>query len=86
MALGMPIIASFAGGTSSLIINNQTGILVQDGDPYSLGGAIIELSNSFANAQKLGNKAREYAMQNFSPNNAIKELLFVYNQVNNDFL
>lgn len=86
MALGMPIIASFAGGTSSLIINNKTGILVQDGDPYSLGGAIIELSNSFIHAQKLGNEARKYAMQNLSPNNAVKELLFVYDQVNNDFL
>jgi glycosyltransferase involved in cell wall biosynthesis len=34
MLLGMPIIATFAGGTPSILIDKQEGVLVQDGDPY----------------------------------------------------
>lgn len=42
MLLGIPIIASFAGGTSSILENDKEGMLIQDGDPYSLAGAIFK--------------------------------------------
>lgn len=41
MVIGIPIVASFAGGTSSMLENNKEGTLVQDGDPYAYAGAII---------------------------------------------
>lgn len=43
MLLGMPVIASYVGGIPSLIEDKKEGLLVSDGDPYSLAGAIIEL-------------------------------------------
>jgi glycosyltransferase involved in cell wall biosynthesis len=43
MLMGMPIIATYAGGTPSIVENGIEGLLVQDGDPYSLAGAITEL-------------------------------------------
>ena len=63
MLLGMPVIATAVGGTSSLLTNHDTGILVQDGDAYVMAGAIIELiknpSKSFAMADRAKKIARE---------------------------
>ena len=84
MLLGMPIIASFAGGTSSLITNNTTGILVQDGDPYVLGGAILHISKSFEFAKQLGQEARKYALNNFSPKYVIEQILAAYYKIYNN--
>jgi glycosyltransferase involved in cell wall biosynthesis len=41
LLLGMPVIATHTGGTSSLLKDSESGILIQDGDPRSLAGAII---------------------------------------------
>ena len=86
MALRMPIIASFAGGTSSLITHNKTGILIQDGDPFVLGGAILSISQSFDLAKNLGNKAREYAINTFSPQNVLTEILEVYHKISHNII
>lgn len=81
MALGMPIIASFAGGTSSLITDKKNGLLVQDGDPFILAGAILTISRSFFIAKKLAIEAQKYALRTFSPQNVIHEILNAYNNI-----
>jgi glycosyltransferase involved in cell wall biosynthesis len=43
MLAGIPVIASFAGGTGSLLKDGVHGVLVQDGDPYVLAGAMEEV-------------------------------------------
>jgi glycosyltransferase involved in cell wall biosynthesis len=43
MLAGVPVIASFAGGTGSLLKDGVHGVLVQDGDPYVLAGAMREV-------------------------------------------
>jgi glycosyltransferase involved in cell wall biosynthesis len=42
MLLGLPVMASFAGGTSTLVKPGETGTLLPDGDPYALAGALIQ--------------------------------------------
>ena len=44
MLAGVPVIASFAGGTGSLLRDGVEGVLVQDGDPYVLAGAMQEVT------------------------------------------
>ena len=39
MLLGMPVIATYAGGTPSILSDKNEGLLVQDGDPYALAGS-----------------------------------------------
>src|SRR5690606_3225893 len=46
MMLGMPCITTSVGGVSSLIEDGTDGILVPDGDPWSLAGAILEIHRS----------------------------------------
>ena len=84
MLLGMPIIATFAGGTSSLLEDGKQGILVQDGDPYSIAGSIIELYNDFNNAKQYGRKARKKALLRHNKKAIIKELINIYYSILKD--
>lgn len=72
MLLGMPVIATLAGGTSSLMKDQKDGILIQDGDSYSFAGAIIELSTNFKMASEYGKVARKCSLQRHN-NTFVKE-------------
>ena len=39
--------------------DNEDGILIQDGDPYVMAGAIIELMNNYEKAIFYGQNARK---------------------------
>jgi glycosyltransferase involved in cell wall biosynthesis len=56
--VGLPCIATNAGGTASLVTDDQDGVLVQDGDPYALAGAILDLSQDRGRAHRLAAAAR----------------------------
>lgn len=81
MLLGMPCIASFAGGTASLLENNREGILVQDGDPYVLAGTIVNLHNRFEDAKKMGKNARGRATSRHNPQDICNNLISVYENI-----
>jgi glycosyltransferase involved in cell wall biosynthesis len=81
MLLGMPVIASYAGGTPSLISDKKEGLLVQDGDPYALAGAIIELYKDRNYAISLGTNARERAMIRHNPNRILNDILNIYSSL-----
>ena len=81
MALGMPIIATNVGGVSTLIEDGAEGILVQEGEPYSLAGAIVELSKNYAKAKQLGSGARSKAFKRHDPDSILKDLLNIYDKI-----
>lgn len=81
MALGMPIIASNVGGTSSMLKDGTEGILLQDGNQYELAGAIIEAKRHYSKAVAMGENARIRAQERHNPTNVIRELLRVYQQL-----
>jgi glycosyltransferase involved in cell wall biosynthesis len=39
----MPVITTNASGSPSIVTDKEEGLLVQDGDPHLLAGAVIEL-------------------------------------------
>ena len=78
MLLGMPVIATFVGGTDSMLEHQKEGILYQDGDPYALAGYIVDLRNNYERAVVLGKKARERALDRHEKEKIITELLDVY--------
>src|ERR1035437_2113459 len=83
MALGMPIIATNVGGVSTLIEDDLEGILVQEGEPYSLAGAIVELTNNYERAKTLGSNARTKAFKRHEPAAIIDSLLKIYDTITN---
>ncbi len=84
MLLGMPIIASMAGGTSSMIKDGIEGIVIQDGDPYNLCGAIISCINNYQTAINMGTKARETAQGRHNREKITKDLTNIYKEIISD--
>ena len=83
MLIGMPIVATFAGGTNSILKDGVEGYLVQDGDPYSTAGTIQNMANSFDTCHSLGLNARVKAAKRHNPKNVAKELLESYHKIMN---
>lgn len=81
MLLGMPIIATYAGGTPSMLADMKEGLLVQDGDPYAMGGAIIELIENWDFAKRLGDNARERGLTRNDPQKIVNDILKIYTTV-----
>lgn len=85
MLVGMPVIASFSGGTGTLLDNEREGILIQDGDPYAYAGAIVKIHSHFDMAQKLGDCARLKAINRHNPNRISHQLFKAYQEIIVDF-
>lgn len=81
MLLGMPIIASFAGGTDSILESRKEGLLVQDGDSYSLAGAILEMGEDYNKAAEMGRLARVRALERHNKELILNEILTIYNSI-----
>jgi glycosyltransferase involved in cell wall biosynthesis len=81
MLLGMPIIASDAGGTSSFIQHDKTGVLIQDGDSHSLAGAILELSSQKNFAESLGKAAFDTAHERHDSKRIVTKLIDTYSEI-----
>jgi glycosyltransferase involved in cell wall biosynthesis len=81
MALGMPVISTNVGGINSLIDDNVDGILVQEGEPYSLSAAVINLTNNYEYAKLLGENARKRAIIRHDPDRMVNCLLDIYKTI-----
>ena len=71
MLLGMPIIATYAGGTPSILGDKNEGLLVQDGDPYAL-------------AKSLGSKARVKSFIRNDKEKIVKDVINIYASILSD--
>ena len=81
MLAGMPIIASFAGGTSSLLKDGVHGVLVQDGDPYALAGAMEEVTKYPERVQSMAAEGRLVAQRRHDPESIAKGMLEKYTEI-----
>ncbi len=78
MILGLPCIATDAGGTSSLLTNKVDGLLIQDGDPWSLAGSILEMYFDYDKALLYGKNARKKAKGRHDPEKIVNDLIEIY--------
>lgn len=83
MWVGKPIVATFAGGTSSLLENMKEGLLVQEGDFYSIAGAIKEFVTNHVLANECAKNARLKAIKRHDKKKIVNDLVTVYNRILN---
>jgi glycosyltransferase involved in cell wall biosynthesis len=74
MATGLPVVSTNVGGIPEMVIENETGFLVQPGDAAALADAIEKLMNERSLARKLGEAGYHRARKLFSIENNVREL------------
>ncbi|MEM3539332.1 MAG: glycosyltransferase family 4 protein [Nitrososphaerales archaeon] len=74
MACGLPVVASNVGGIPEYVINNQTGLLVEQRSPRQIAEAIEELINNPKKAKKLAENARKLVEEMFDISKNVREL------------
>ncbi|WP_219702596.1 glycosyltransferase family 4 protein [Marinomonas lutimaris] len=80
MDAGVPIIASNVGGIPDIVIDNETGLLVEPNDSSALADAIIKLSNDKALQMKLIEGAKKQ-IENYTPQKMAERYLSLYEKI-----
>lgn len=78
MLVGVPVIASFAGGTSSLFTPTSMSCLFQDGDSWSLAGTIIQKSRSFDQSKFIANELKQIALNRHDGSSITDRMTEIY--------
>ncbi|MEM1510311.1 MAG: glycosyltransferase family 4 protein [Thermofilaceae archaeon] len=74
MACGLPVVASNVGGIPEYVINDQTGLLVEQRSPKQIAEAIEELINNPKKAKRLSRNARKIVEHMFDISRNISKL------------
>ena len=74
MATGLPVVSTRIGGIPEMVVENETGFLVQPEDAVALTGAIEKLISDRSLGQKLGQAGHERAQKLFSIESNVREL------------
>jgi colanic acid/amylovoran biosynthesis glycosyltransferase len=74
MATGLPVVSTNIGGIPEMVIENETGFLVQPGDTAAMAAAIDRVINDSSLAARLGHFGFERARARFSIEKNVREL------------
>lgn len=86
MSAGKPIVATDVGGNAEAIINEETGIIVQPGDPVALANGIISALNDKKRAAEMGMRARRRFEECFTLQQMIDKTEGLYESLCNNKL
>jgi glycosyltransferase involved in cell wall biosynthesis len=80
MASGLPAISTRLVGIPDLIIDEETGILVEPNDAVQIANAIERIAGDYDLARRLAKAGRDHIIQHFELENALKPLIDLYRQ------
>jgi glycosyltransferase involved in cell wall biosynthesis len=66
LAMGVPVVATSAGGTEELVRDGETGHVVPIEDAEALGEALRDLCRDEGTRREMGERAREIAVEEYS--------------------
>lgn len=73
-AFKLPVVATDSGGTTEVIKNNETGVVVPQRDPEKLADGIQVVLQDKEFAKRIGENAYNYVLQRFNLDENIKKL------------
>ena len=79
-ACGIPAIGSNIYGITDAIIDGETGVLVEKGNVDALASAMLSLANDSSMREKLGESAKQRALEKFHQQRLSDELMMVIKQ------
>ena len=84
MATGLPVISTDVGGIPEMVVQNETGFLVQAGDAVALACAIEKVIDDRLLAQRLGHSGHQRAQELFSIAKNARDLCALINTARSD--
>ena len=84
MSLGIPVVASDVGGIPSLVLHDQTGLLVPAADADALATALTRLIRSPALRERMGAAGRQHAGEACRPDLTALEYVGLYRRLAGD--
>ena len=81
MAVGTPVVATSVVGTTDLVTNEDTGLLVSAQDETAMSQAIVRVLTDAGLAKKLSVRGRRFIEANFDSERPVNQTLAVYRQV-----
>jgi glycosyltransferase involved in cell wall biosynthesis len=80
MALGVPVVATCAGGPREIVAHEETGLLIPPNDVVGLGRALLRCIQNPAWAADLGSAGRARYLQHFTVAQMAARMLAVYRE------
>lgn len=80
-AVGKPVIASRVGGIPDLIVDGQTGLLIEPGNVQALAAAILRVSTQPDVGRRLGQAAQRAFDERFEARTMVRQLVDLYQQL-----
>lgn len=81
MAMELPVVSSRVGAISELVLDKQTGLLVEPENPEALADAIIYLLSHPDDAKKMGQAGRDRIHSVFHPKKGIEQMESLYERL-----
>lgn len=81
MALSKPLVASGGGAVPEIVLDGQTGLLFEPGNPAALASALRSLLAEPARAQAMGHAGRKRLEVDFSVTHNVRETQAMYDRV-----
>jgi sugar transferase (PEP-CTERM/EpsH1 system associated) len=81
MAVGLPVVATAVGGTSEVVVDGVTGLLVPPSDPDALAQSIARLLCDPDLRYKMGQAGRERVVNHFSVERTVEQTARLYEQL-----
>ena len=81
MAAGVPVVASEGGGTSEIIKDNVTGVMVKAKSPKDTAKAIISILRDNTRAGFIANNAKAYCKKKFSIDRCVEDYNKIYTKL-----
>jgi len=78
MAMGVSVVAARGGGIPEIVVNGETGLLVERGDASALAEAILRLLSDHDLRKSMGKAARKRVVELFSWEKTVENLLHHY--------
>jgi glycosyltransferase involved in cell wall biosynthesis len=82
MSCGLPAVCTSVGGVPEILADTVTGFLVQRGDVENMSAKISTLLRDENLRKKMGSKARELVIENYTIGEMSRKILKIYNELN----
>lgn len=83
MLMGLPVIACRVGGVPEVVVDKETGMLVEPGDENTLAEAMLELAASGELRRRMGEAGRERMRREFTTQVRVERFMELYSRILN---